>query len=65
LESNPLQGGTRLTQSRTYKTGEIVPFDGEFETVTGRKMKYKDGELFQACPNTGNNVDWEKCDAER
>ncbi|MDQ1911976.1 hypothetical protein RAC89_16455 [Paenibacillus sp. GD4] len=47
---------------KSYKTGEEAPKNGVFETVTGRKMQYKKGELFQACPDTGGKTDWKSCD---
>ncbi|WP_166241357.1 hypothetical protein [Paenibacillus turpanensis] len=48
---------------QTYRSGERAPNSGTFETVTGRKMQYRQGELFQACPDTGKETDWKHCDA--
>jgi len=46
-----------------FRTGDKVPAAGTFESVTGRKMKYGEGDLFQACPESGEPTDWRRCDA--
>ncbi|MFC3885957.1 hypothetical protein ACFOU2_21765 [Bacillus songklensis] len=48
-------------RDRTFKTGESVSIAGEYESEAGKKMQYKEGDLFEACPATGNNTNWRRC----
>ncbi|WP_276352298.1 hypothetical protein [Cohnella caldifontis] len=45
-----------------HATGDRVPRSGVYETVTGRKIKYDKGQIFQACPDSGEPTDWKSCD---
>lgn len=48
-------------QDRPFKTGERVSLPGEYQSETGNKKQYKEGDMFEACPVTGVNTTWTHC----
>jgi hypothetical protein len=44
-----------------HRTGERVQSSGEYQSESGRKMQYKEGDLFEACPASGKNTSWRNC----
>ncbi|MDB5083478.1 MAG: hypothetical protein JWN30_364 [Bacilli bacterium] len=50
-----------MAETIQYRTGEQVKTAGEYESEAGKRMQYRQGDLFEACPATGKTTNWKHC----
>lgn len=50
-----------MAEIAQYRTGDRVKSAGEYQSESGRKMQYREGDTFEACPATGKGTSWRRC----